>query len=262
VVEIRRDDHVLATVSTDRSVSPDQIERTVAAAGASIDFTRIAATARAGQREVAASRRAIEHARDTAMARLEQDLHDGVQQRLVGLALQASLASRAGRNDDTLADDLRQGVRMSRSELLDASSGILPTLIGARGLAASIGSLAACAALHIDVDVDLPADLPPEVATAAWFVAAESVANAGKHAGASRLRIRGAVENGIDGTQHLEVSVDDDGRGGADADGTGLLGLRRRVERSGGTLHVWSPIGAGTCVRAVFPLSTPIGAVG
>ena len=89
VVEIRRDDQVLATVSADRDLSPDLIERTVAAAGASVDFTRIAATARAAQREVTAAQRAIEDAQDAALARLEQDLHDGVQQRLVGLALQA-----------------------------------------------------------------------------------------------------------------------------------------------------------------------------
>jgi signal transduction histidine kinase len=261
VVEIRREGRVLATVSTDPSLSPDQIERTVAGAGTSVDFARLAATARAGQREVSAARKSIDDAKQAAMVRLEQDLHDGAQQRLVGLALQAALARRAERDDDLVASEIGEGVLAARVDLMDAASGVFPSLIGTRGLSASIGTLAACTALHVDVDIDLPADLPPDIAAAAWFVAAESLTNAGKHASASRLRIHGEVE-GAAGHRRLDLMIADDGRGGADAEGSGLVGLRRRVERSGGTLRVSSPIGEGTCVHASFPLPTPIGAAG
>lgn len=254
VVEIRRDDQVLAVVATGDDVSPDQIERAVASAGASVDFARLAATDMANQRAAMSARQAFATAREVAMTRLERDLHDGAQQRLVGLALQASMAARTARDDDHVAEELRIGVRAAQDDLAGAASGMLPTLISARGLSASIGNLAACAALQVDVDVDLPADIPADVAAGAWFVAAEAVANAGKHAGASRLRVRGAVADDVPAGPRLEIWIDDDGRGGADTGGSGLVGLRRRVEQLGGDLQITSPVGGGTTIRARFPV--------
>ena len=263
MVEIRRGDEVLATVTTDGAapaVSPDEIERLVSAAGASVDFARLAAAANAGRRDASNARHAMAEAHDAAMERLERDLHDGAQQRLVSLALQASMARRFRVDDVSVAEDLRAGVTAAREQLAEAASGLLSSVVGTHGLEASIAALAACAATHVEVDVDLPAGLPVEIAAAAWFVAAESVANATKHAAATRLLIAGSVVVGDDGVRRLDMVVDDDGRGGADLTGSGFIGLHARVERFSGDLDVSSPVGAGTVVRASFPLPAEDGA--
>ncbi len=254
VIEIRRDHEVLATVATDGAVSPDDVERIVAATGASVDFSRLAAAANASRRSASDARQAMVDARAMALERLELDLHDGAQQRLVGLALQASMARRLRRDDDGVAQDLRAGLDVARQQIAEAASGLFPTVVGARGLEASIANLAACSDMSVEVDVDLPPALPAEIAAAAWFVAAEAVANATKHAGATRLRIVGSVRVVDDGRRRLDMVIDDDGCGGADLNGSGLVGLRARVERFGGELDVSSPTDAGTVVRAGFPL--------
>lgn len=263
VVEIRRDDDLLATVTTGaraRPVSPDDVERVVAAAGASVDFARLAATAHANRREAINARRAMVDARDAALAQLELDLHDGAQQRLVGLALQASMAKRLVRDDDSVVQDLRSGVDAARREIAAAASGLFPAVVGGRGLEASIANLGACAAMRVEIDVNVPGDIPGEVATAAWCVAAESVANAAKYADATLLRIVGSVKDGDEGGRRLELVVDDNGRGGANVQGTGFAGLRTRVGRLGGALVVASPVGGGTVVRTSLPLPSTNGA--
>ncbi len=265
VVEIRRDDEVIATVSAGgrgSTVSSDGVERAIAAAGASADFARLAATANATRRNAANARRAMSDARDAAFARLERDLHDGAQQQLVGLALQAAMANRFARDDDNVARDLRTGVTAARQQIAEAASGLFPAIVDSRGLESLIAHLGACTAMRMEIDVDLPADIPAVIAAGAWFIAAESVANASKHADADRLRVVAwVVDSNGGGGRRLELVIDDDGRGGADLNGSGFVGLRSRVERFGGDLDVSSPIGEGTVVRASIPLPTTGGAL-
>jgi signal transduction histidine kinase len=251
---IERDGEPIAAVehaaAIDRSV---MVELAVAAAGSTIEFERSQALARSRQAEAVAARRTIIEAQDVARRRLERDLHDGAQQRLVGLALQANMAARQRSVDDAdaIAEELHQGVAATRHELHDVAAGLLPALVAERGLHASVATLAATAPMAVEIRIDQPAQLEPGVAAAAWFVVSEAVANATKHSGASRLLITGAVDDG-----RLDIRVTDDGHGGARSDrGSGLSGLRDRVARAGGALTVDSPIGQGTVVRATFPLA-------
>jgi len=231
---------------------PVRVELAVAAAGSTIEFERSEALARSRQAEAVAARRTIIEAQDVARRRLERDLHDGAQQRLVGLALQANMAARqrSAADADAIAAELHTGVTETRRDLHDVAAGLLPALVAERGLRASVATLAATAPMAVEIRIDQPAALEPGVAAAAWFVVSEAVANATKHSGASRLLITGAVDDG-----RLDIRVSDDGQGGAQSGhGSGLTGLRERVARAGGALTIDSPLGHGTVVRATFPL--------
>ena len=255
VVVVERDGAPIAAVEHSASTGdrPTTVEACVAAAGSSIEYERLEALARVRKDEALRARRTIVEVQDSARRRLERDLHDGAQQRLVGVALQASLAARgrAGQEPDAVEAELRAGIAATRQDLRDVAAGLLPAVVAERGLGASLAALAATSPMAVELRVDHPAELPPSIAGAAWFVVAEAVANATKHADAKRLRITGGVVDG-----HLDVAVTDDGHGGADpAQGSGLVGLRDRVERSGGVLTIDSPPGAGTRVEARFPLA-------
>jgi signal transduction histidine kinase len=226
---------------------PTTVEVAVAAAGSAIEHGRVAAVARSRQREAHQARHAIVEAEDAARVRLERDLHDGAQQRLVGLALQASLAERAGSPDLGL---LVAGVAEARQELHGLASGALPSMLAERGLGVAITTLAATTPLAVDVRLSLPASLPTGIAATAWFVVAEAIANVIKHADASTVRIDGSVSGG-----RLLISVADDGVGGAALDGgSGLRGLRDRAAASGGSIVVDSAQGEGTTVRLDLPV--------
>jgi signal transduction histidine kinase len=250
---IERDGEPIAAVEHASSIDrPVMVELAVAAAGSTIEFERSEALARSRRAEAAAARRTIIEAQDVARRRLERDLHDGAQQRLVGLALQANMAARQRSLDDAdaISAELRSGVESTRRELREVAAGMLPALVAERGLHASVATLAATAPMAVEVRIDQPANLEPGVAAAAWFVVSEAVANATKHSGANRLLIVGAVDDG-----RLDIRVSDDGQGGARSDrGSGLAGLRDRVARAGGALTVDSPLGSGTVVHATFPL--------
>jgi signal transduction histidine kinase len=250
---IERDGEPIAAVEHAASIDrPTVVELAVAAAGSTIEFERIEALAKSRQAEAVAARRTIIEAQDVARRRLERDLHDGAQQRLVGLALQANMAARQRSSGDTdaIVIELRSGVATTRRELHDVATGVLPALVAERGLHASVATLAATAPMAVEVRIDQPANLEPGVAAAAWFVVSEAVANATKHSGAHRLLIVGAVDDG-----RLDIRVSDDGHGGARSEnGSGLAGLRDRVARAGGALTVDSPAGSGTVVHASFPL--------
>ena len=250
---IERDGEPIAAIEHASSIDrPIMVELAVAAAGSTIEFERSEAIARSRQAEAVTARRTIIEAQDVARRRLERDLHDGAQQRLVGLALQANMAARQRSLDDTdaIVAELRSGVETTRRELHEVAAGMLPALVAERGLHASVATLAATAPMAVEVRIDQPANLEPGVAAAAWFVVSEAVANATKHSGASRLMIVGAVDDG-----RLDIRVSDNGHGGARSDrGSGLAGLRDRVVRAGGALTVDSPLGHGTVVRASFPL--------
>jgi signal transduction histidine kinase len=250
---IERDGEPIAAIEhhgsrDDRAMT---LDAAVAAAGATIDYERLSALARSRQAEALQARRAIIEVEDAARRRLERDLHDGAQQRLVGLALHASLAERAG-GQDGIEALLAEGVPTARAELRSLLEGLPPAMLAERGLEVALCTLAATAPLEVDIDVNVPAGLPARATTTAWFVVAEAVANAIKHANARRLRVIG----GVDGSR-LRVAVADDGMGGADETaGSGLIGLRARANSLGGSLAVDSAPGAGTTVR----LDIPVGA--
>jgi signal transduction histidine kinase len=191
-------------------------------------------------------------AQETELRRIERDLHDGAQARLVALGMslgmaEQKLAEDPGRAGELLAE-ARVGAEQALRELRDLARGIHPPVLADRGLEAALASLASSTPLHVELSVDVTPRPAPAVESALYFVAAEALANAAKHARARRVDIRI-----VRGGEVLELEVRDDGEGGADPEGTGLRGLRRRVEALDGTLSVTSPRGGPTAIRAVLP---------
>jgi signal transduction histidine kinase len=198
------------------------------------------------------SRRGAVEGQDAELRRIERDLHDGAQARLVALGMSLGMAEQKFRDDPAAAEQLlaeaRIGVAEALQELRDLARGIYPPVLADRGLAAALQTLADRSALRTTVTAEL-AERPPErVETAAYFVAAEALANAAKHSGATRIDVAVRRRDGV-----LELVVADDGGGGADPSGSGLAGLRRRVEALDGTLSVTSPEGGPTTIRAELP---------
>ena len=174
-------------------------------------------------------------AQDAELRRIERDLHDGAQARLVALGMSLGLAEQKLATDpegaQQLVTEARLGIGEALQELRDLARGIHPPVLADRGLGAAVATLADRSALPVDVSVAVDERPPPAVESAAYFVVAEAIANAGKHSGASRIAV-GIARRG----DRLELIVEDDGRGGADPSGGGLTGLRRRVEALDGTL--------------------------
>ena len=189
---------------------------------------------------------------ETELARIERDLHDGAQARLVALGMSIGMAEQKLATDPEAAQALlaeaRQWTREALEELRSLARGIRPPVLSDRGLEAAIMALADRTPVRVDVHVQLATRPPRAVETAAYYVVAEALANAGKHAAAQRVDITVRDDAGT-----LVVEVLDDGIGGADAGGSGLRGLARRVEALDGTLSVRSPAGGPTIVKAVVP---------
>ncbi|MDJ1130669.1 sensor histidine kinase [Streptomyces iconiensis] len=209
--------------------------------------------------ELAATRAGVVEAVHEERRRIERDLHDGVQQRLVALALLLARARRASGTPEPAEKSealLRQAHEESQealSELRDVAWRVYPASLDNGGLGAALETLTerlGTAALVLDLTVDLAAEPPPTVRTVAYFVAAEAVTNAVKHAHASRIALR--VTSPERGTV-VTVTIEDDGHGGADGTGTGLLGLSRRVAALDGRLALSSPVGGPTRVTAELP---------
>ena len=190
---------------------------------------------------------------DAERRRVERDLHDGAQQRLVslGLTLRSALAQAASRPDPALEACLTQALaelQAGLAELRELAQGIYPAILTQRGLAAAVTSLADRAPLVVEVAVE-PGRHPVAIETTAYFVICEALTNAARHARASAAAVTVGLVPG-----RLVVEVADDGIGGADvARGTGLVGLADRVAALGGRLMVESPPGGGTRVRAELP---------
>jgi signal transduction histidine kinase len=186
------------------------------------------------------------------LRRIERDLHDGAQARLVALGMNLGLAEQKLASDPQAAQQLvaeaRAGLVEALGELRDLARGIHPPVLTDRGLAAALASLADRSAVPVTVDVELAERPPAAVETAAYFVAAEALANATKHAGPARVTMTIRRYGDV-----LDVRVADDGRGGADPGGNGLTGLRRRVEALDGRLEVTSPRGGPTTIHAELP---------
>jgi signal transduction histidine kinase len=184
------------------------------------------------------------------LRRIERDLHDGAQARLVALSMNLGRAEeRLGDRPEVaeLVREARADAKTAIAELRDLARGIAPPVLADRGLAAAVEALGRRAAIAVGVDARPGERLPPIVETVAYFVVAESLTNASKH-GASAADVRLARTDG-----RLLVVVADDGPGGADPAGGGLTGLRHRVEAIDGTLRVHSPPGEGTTIRAELP---------
>jgi PAS domain S-box-containing protein len=205
------------------------------------------------QEELEASRARLVAAGDEARRKLERNLHDGAQQRLVSLSLSLRLAQSTLRKDPSRAEELLEGSRRELAhaleELRELARGIHPAVLTDRGLEAALESLAARA--PVPVEIDCPEmKLPPSVEAAAYYVVSEALANVTKYAQASSVRVSVDRVNGC-----AQIEVADDGVGGADPErGSGLRGLADRVASLSGRLEVESPPGAGTRVRAEIPL--------
>ncbi len=189
---------------------------------------------------------------ETELRRIERDLHDGAQARLVALGMNLGMAEQKLDADPGAARELvseaRAGVEEALRELRQLARGIHPPVLTDRGLEAAISALADRSAIPVTVTADVPERPAASVETAAYFVAAEALTNAAKHGDATRIEVR-IVRR----PKSLVLEVTDDGRGGADPAGSGLTGLRRRVEALDGTLLIVSPSDGGTTLRAELP---------
>ena len=221
------------------------------------DFTELAATAIANTQaraELAASRARIVSSADQTRRRIERDLHDGIQQRLVslGLDLRAAQAGVPAELPDlgTQLARVADGMGGALEELQELSRGIHPAILSEGGLGPALKALARRSAVPVEVDVHLQGRLPAPVEVAAYYVVAEALANAAKHAHASVAHIDVHAAEG-----RLHVSVRDDGAGGADPQrGSGLIGLGDRVQALGGTITIHSPTGEGTTLQIDLPI--------
>ena len=225
-------------------------------------FSELLATAIAnaeGKSELAASRRRIVAASDETRRRIERDLHDGTQQRLVslGLTVRAAEANIPPDERDLRADLSRiaMGLADAVEDLQEISRGIHPAILSQGGLGPALRTLARRSAIPVELDLATDTRLPESIEVAAYFVASETLANATKHAQASLIEVSLAPRNGS-----LMLSIRDDGVGGADpARGSGLVGLTDRVEALGGSIRVSSRPGEGTQVTAELPLELEAG---
>jgi signal transduction histidine kinase len=197
------------------------------------------------------TRREAVDAQAAELRRIERDLHDGAQARLVALTLQlgrAEVRVEGQPEVQSLIRDAQNEAHRAIAELRDLARGIVPPLLADRGLSAAVQSLASRYGLGTSVTLDGDLELSPAVERAAYFVVAEALTNTAKHAAARRSWVTLAGDD-----RALTVLVGDDGCGGADASGSGIAGLRSRVEALDGTLTVSSPPGEGTVMEASFP---------
>jgi signal transduction histidine kinase len=231
--------------------------RTVAAAVAlAVDNQRLQDDLQAQLEEVRASRARIVEAGDAERRRVERDLHDGAQQRLVALAVSLrTIRSRLGTDASALVvaelDAATDLVKAAILEVRELARGLDRSILREAGLAAAVQSLADHSSIPVHVAIDLDGRLSARAETAAYFVAAEALANAAKHSEASAVTVTATSADGV-----LLLEVADDGGGGADLDGSGIRGLADRIAAVGGTFAVDSPPGAGTRVQASIPCAS------
>ena len=256
VARIERDGRPVAALVYDASLDddPELVDAVSAAAGIAIENARLQAESEPRLAELKASRERIVAAGDAERRRLERNLHDGAQQRLVGIALQLRLLQNRIHDDPsaaqlvtTASDELAH----SLAELRELARGIHPAVLE-HGLAPALDALATRSPVSTSVAFEPDERLPEPVELAAYFVACEALANVAKYAGASAVGIRVWHSGAL---AHIEIA--DDGVGGAtDNGGTGLRGLADRVEALDGHLSVTSPPGRGTTVHAELPCAS------
>jgi signal transduction histidine kinase len=254
---IFRDDEPMAALLYDRSLTdePELLDAVAAAAGIAMENGRLQAELRARLEELRGSRVRVLEAGQRERQRLERNLHDGAQQRLVALSLELGLLGQSSDADPETRGRLARAkaeVAASLAELRDVARGIYPAVLTNHGLAVALESLAGTATVPVRLAVDLPGRLPEPVEVAGYYVVSESLANAGKHARATCASVQVSRVDDI-----LLVEVTDDGVGGADPmAGSGLRGLSDRVEAVGGRLDI-SSSATGTRVKAEIPCPKP-----
>ena len=219
------------------------------------ELASLAVASAQARADLIASRARLVKTGDEQRRRLERNLHDGAQQRLVAVALNLRLArARLGPESEIAAgliDDASRELDAGLAELRELARGLHPAIPGDHGLPHAVASLAARLPIPVDVDAPLAERFPEHVEATAYYCVSEALANVTKHAGAEQARVSIRRDGDV-----LRCEVSDDGRGGADpSKGTGILGLRDRAEAAGGMLSVTSPPGRGTAVAVVLPLA-------
>jgi signal transduction histidine kinase len=240
----------LVTITTSqREPMPEDTEQRVTG------FTELVATAitnAQARADLTASRRRVVAAADEMRRRIERNLHDGTQQRIVTLALELRDIKESCPKQPELRSRLlhvTQELGRLHDELREISRGLHPAILSQAGLGPAMNSLARRAALPVELNVSVPRRLPEPVEVAAYYVVSEALANAAKHSGATTIRVDVEIDDG-----QLRIGILDDGEGGAsEANGSGIVGLRDRVEALGGTMVLASPPGEGTTLRVELP---------
>jgi signal transduction histidine kinase len=231
---------------------PELLAAVTAAAGIALENARLHVDLRARLEELAGSRARVIEAGQKERQRLERNLHDGAQQRLIALSLELGLLERQLAGDPAALrrlDDAQREITLSLEELRAVARGIHPAVLTGHGLAIALEQVAARASVPVRLKVEIEGRLPEQVEVAAYYVVTESLANVAKHAQARTASVEVGRRN-----DEIVVEVVDDGVGGADSEqGSGLRGLADRVEALGGRLRVWTPLGGGTRVRAEIP---------
>jgi signal transduction histidine kinase len=251
---IDREGRRVAALVHDRSLlnEPELLAAVTAAAGIAIENAGLHVELRARLEELRGSRARIAEAGLAERKRLERNLHDGAQQRLVALSLELRLLEDRldGDADARRRLDLaRREIGFSLEELRELARGLHPAVVSGHGLEVALETLSARAPVPVRLTVFTNGRLPEALEVAAYYLVAETLTNIGKYALASSASVDVTREHGV-----VVIEVVDDGVGGADTErGSGLRGLADRVETLGGRLRIWSPAGGGTRVRAEIP---------
>jgi len=253
IVRLERDDEPLAVLVYDAAIEaedPGRVQAVGSMARLALENERLAAQVRAQLEEVRASRSRIVEAADAERRRIERDLHDGAQQRLVALAMRLDRAREGSAGAAALIDETTAELLAAIKEVRDLAHGLHPTILTEAGLAAAAEALAERTPFPVSVDV-IDARFATEVEVAAYYVIAEGLTNIARHAGATEARVEARAEDG-----RLIVTLADNGHGGADPGaGSGLRGLADRLAAIGGDLSVTSSPDAGTTLTASMPVA-------
>jgi signal transduction histidine kinase len=204
--------------------------------------------------ELTTSQQRIVAAADEARRRIERDLHDGIQQRLVALLLSARSMTRKSPDEvRRIAVEIAEGLNDASDELRRISRGIHPAILTEAGLLAALKALARRSATPVDLELlRLHERLPAPIELAAYYIVSEGLTNVAKHAQAHHVNVLAALDSGF-----LTLDIRDNGIGGVDArQGSGILGLTDRVEALGGTISIWSPAMQGTTISVRLPITT------
>ncbi len=253
VARLERDDgELLGILVHDPALEredPGLVPAVASVARLALENERLAAQVRAQLDEVRASRLRIVEAGDAERRRVERDLHDGAQQRLVALTMRLEAARSSVDGAGELIDQTTEELRAAITEVRNLARGLHPTILTDAGLLAAIEALAERTPIPVEIDVP-ERRFGPSVEATAYFVVAEALTNVVRYAGATLARVHASVA-----AEYLIVEITDDGRGGADpARGSGLRGLEDRLASVGGTLAVTSTPGAGTTLIATMPV--------
>jgi signal transduction histidine kinase len=254
---IERDGIRVAALLHDPALNdePELLDAVTAAAGIALENARLHAELRARLEELRGSRARIVDAGQTERKRLERNLHDGAQQRLIALSLELGLWEEGLQGDPEARrrlEEARGEIATSLEELRDVARGLHPAVVSGHGLEVALEQLAARGPVPVRLNVEVGTRLPERLEVAAFYLVSESLANIGKHANATSATVDVSRSDGW-----VVVEVVDDGIGGADTElGSGLRGLADRVEALEGRLRIWSPEGHGTRLRAEIPCAS------